>query len=243
MHRFFVLHTPQVGRRLAFDAAFAHQLGHVLRLRVGDHIQFLDDTGWAYEAEIVALDRDEVTTAIVGRSQPDTEPRLRLVLYQAMLPPERWEWLLQKGTELGVSLFIPLITDRTVSRRTPVAEGRFIRWMSIIREAAEQSGRCRMPQVRQPMAFDEALAAWPREQRLIMAALDASATPLREALSAGLTPEVGLMVGPEGDFTPAEVAAARERGASIVSLGKRVLRAETAPLAALSAILYAAGEM
>ncbi len=243
MPRFFVPADWLARDPVVLTGPLAHQLGRVLRLAPGARVQLLDGTGSAYEAELVSLAGERVTARVLRQWAPATEARTRLVLYQALTRAERWEWVLQKGAELGVARFVPLEAERALVHLASVDERKLARWRAILQEAAEQSGRARLPELSAPQTVAAAVAAWPGEGPLLMAALVEGAVPLRQALGGAPLAAVGLMIGPEGDFTPDEVAAARAGGATIVSLGARVLRTETAPLAALAAILYAAGEM
>jgi len=211
-----------------------HQLQRVLRSRPGDHLVLIDGSGWAYEVALRALQRDRVTAEVVRRWQPESEPPTEVTLYQAVPKGRRWDWLLQKATELGVARVVPLRTERSVVR----GSGNLERWDSIVREAAEQSQRARWPQVTPPIPFDEALDALPPGAQALIACLDPRAGSLGRALDA-LTPDapIALFVGPEGGFSEREVDAAMAQGLTPISLGPRVLRAETAPLALLSLVM------
>jgi len=228
----------------------------VLRLRPSDRIVLLDDSGWAYEVELDRVTRGLATGHIVGAWEPRTEPSARLVLYQALPKRRRFDWILQKGTELGVSTFVPILTERCVGGRGERGDDhRLARWRRIVSEAAEQSGRAHLPRVLQVTPFAEACEAPPSDALALMASVGGEAVPLSEALrsledaaqpredAAPHLREVRLYVGPEGGFAPREVALAREAGIVPVSLGPRILRTETAGLVALSAVLYALGDM
>ena len=174
------------------------------------------------------------------------EPGVFVTLYQAVLKGEKLEMTLQKGTELGVSAFVPVQCRRSVSRAAAGSlDSRRKRWQSIVREAAEQSGRTLIPVVEAPVSLGDALAtargvtlmAWEVERETGLR--DALTARLEQARSEGL----GLLVGPEGGFEPAEVEEAREAGATPVSLGRRTLRSETAGLAMAAAAMYELGEL
>ncbi|TEU09317.1 MAG: 16S rRNA (uracil(1498)-N(3))-methyltransferase [Anaerolineales bacterium] len=249
MHRFFV--SPECLRdgRVSLTGSLGRQLSRVLRLRPSDHIVLLDDSGWAYEVELDRVTRGVATGHIVGAWEPRTEPSARLVLYQALPKRRKFDWILQKGTELGVSTFVPILTERCVGGRGERGdERRLARWRRIVAEAAEQSGRARLPRVLQVTPFADACQAPPSDALALMASVGDEAVPLSEALRSleDAEPhlrEVRLYVGPEGGFAPGEVAMAREAGIVLVSLGPRILRTETAGLVALSAVLYALGDM
>ena len=139
------------------------------------------------------------------------EPRLRLTLYQALIKAPRFDWVLEKGTEVGVSSFVPVVSSRSVVRPAEASASRLERWRRIVTEAAEQSGRSRVPQVSPPVAFADAVASAPG-LRLLPWENEANAT-LREALAAERPPEaISLFIGPEGGFPMEEVEMARRQG-------------------------------
>ncbi len=249
MHRFFVSPACLRDGRVSLTGSLGRQLSRVLRLRPSDHIVLLDDSGWAYEVELDRVTRGLATGHIVGAWEPRTEPSARLVLYQALPKGRKFDWILQKGTELGVSTFVPLVTERCVRARGKRDEGhKLARWRRIVAEAAEQSGRARLPRVLQVTPFAESCEAPPSDALALMASVGDEAVPLSKALrsledAAPHLRVVRLYVGPEGGFAPREVALAREAGIVLVSLGPRILRTETAGLVALSAVLCALGDM
>jgi len=248
MQRFFVPAAWLERDPVILSGETAHQITHVLRMRRGDECLLLDDTGWAYRLVLEEFAPGQVTGRVVERLQPETEPGVCLWLHQALLTERKMDWVLQKGTELGVAVFAPIATERSVGGHKGGADAdKLARWQRIIREAAEQSGRARLPELRPPEPLAVACARAAQDGALaILATVNPGAYSLREALSPpGKQPprEVRVFIGPEGGFTSAEVDAARRAGVMPVSLGPRVLRTETAGLAALAAILYACGEL
>lgn len=243
-HR-FALSSDQVSDQgVRFPPALAHQIRRVLRLRTGERVRVFDGTGVEHTVRLEVLSDREALGVIESSDWPRTEARLRVTLVQALLPRERFELALQKGTEVGVARFVPLLTERTIPAAT-LGEGRLERWRRIVVEAAEQSGRVVVPELTEPRTLGETLReaatqpcllAWEREQdRSIHQAL----SELMPAQPSHLT----LVIGPEGGFSAAEVATALQAGATAVSLGPRILRAETAgPLLATLA-LYALGDL
>ncbi len=247
MHRFFV--PPQSIERelVALGGDAAHRIRSVLRLRPGDEITVLDDTGWEYGVELKRVDRGAVEGIVKRRSPSLGEPRTRLVLYQGVLKGGKFEMVLQKGTELGISSFVPVFCQRSVRRGgEDWFTSKYHRWRKIVSEAAEQCGRGRIPLLGLPMSF---LDACDSAQGLRLLPWEGEDTVnLREALRGeegrpSGEPGVSLFIGPEGGFTQEEVEFARSRGILSVSLGPRILRAETAALVAATAVLYELGEM
>ena len=246
MHRLFVSPGSIALDQVTFGSAAAHQLRHVLRLGSGARVVVLDDSGWEYEVELTHLGRDTATGRVCDKKMPSTEPRLALTLYQGVLKADRFEWVLQKGTELGVSRFVPVISQRAVSTDAERIESKRTRWERIIQEAAEQSHRARLPRLAAPLSFPLACQQGPKDH-------DRSFIPWEEAMDVSLVvalralehrpQSVALWIGPEGGFTAAEVALAQEHLIQAVTLGPRILRAETAGLAAATIVLSACGEM
>ncbi len=230
--------------------AVAYQLRHVLRLRKGKLITVLDNSGQEYTVALTHLGRENIQGEIRERKSSLGEPKVEITLYQGWLKNSKLELVLQKGTEVGIAGFVPLLCQRSLRGRAP-SPGKFQRWERIIQEAAEQARRGRLPTLHQPLTFEEAcrqakglsLLAW--EEKATGAADTASAglRPLLESPLARQEKYFSLFIGPEGGFTADEVELARRQGIQAVSLGRRLLRAETAGLVAATAIFYALGEM
>lgn len=246
MHRFFIPPDWIRGETVWLGDDVAHQLRHVLRLRPGARVVVLDDRGWEYEVQLVAVERQEARGNILARRPASGEPPVQLTLAQAVLKKDNFEWVLQKGTEVGVARFVPLITARTVAAGDDgVSAAKQERWARIVREAAEQSRRGALPVVDAPLALGAALDSLSADLTLI-AWEEERATSLREAvapLRAADAPQVTVFVGPEGGFTADEVAQAQARGAVPVTLGARILRAETAATAAALLVFYELGAL
>jgi 16S rRNA (uracil1498-N3)-methyltransferase len=183
-----------------------------------------------------------VTAAVVGRVPSPTDPQLRVHLYQSIAKGERFEWLLEKATELGVARVVPLVTARSVVR-TSGGGARSERWRRIVIEAAEQSGRGAVPEVTPPLAFADAVRGAPGVRLLPYERAGAHAGTIASALANGKVREVSMLIGPEGGFEDEEVQVARDAGFAIVSLGPRALRSETAGIVALTLAMEAGGEL
>ncbi|MHB0858549.1 MAG: RsmE family RNA methyltransferase [Anaerolineae bacterium] len=252
MHRFFVPAEWLRADPILLRGPLAHQLGRVLRMAPGDHIILLDDSGWAYEVVLEHLAGDMVTARRVGALQPQSEPRTRLTLLQALSREKKFDWVLQKGTEIGVARFVPLLTRRgLMDKAERVDVGRVARWTRIVTEAAEQSGRARIPTIGAVETLASTLERLPSGGLALAGHTGEDASPLasllRTASSGGpagdRAREVWLFIGPEGGFDPEEMALCREAGVAPVSLGPRVLRTETAGLVGATLILYAMGDL
>ncbi|HLK58162.1 MAG TPA: RsmE family RNA methyltransferase [Chthonomonadaceae bacterium] len=216
-------------------------LTRVLRARAGDPVILLDNRGNAFRAVLVSLDKAETTARIVEAVVLPPEPSVFLTVAQALGKGDKFEQVIQHGTEVGAGAFIPLQAERcVVELRTGKIAERVARWQQIARSAAEQSHRLHIPEVTLPMDF----TAWAREAACSAPALlldpDPEASPLSSVLaSLPVRPQrLTLAVGPEGGWSPRERALAPTTNLIRASLGPRVLRTETAALVAISQILY-----
>ena len=235
--RFFVPPDSFAGERVTLRGAPAHQLRHVLRLRPGESIVLLDNTGREYETVLDSVAADVCVGHIVAQRTSPNEPRVRLTLYAALLKHDKFEWFLQKGVELGVAAFQPVFTERCVA-----GDGgahKFERWQRIVREAAEQSERGLIPLLAPALYFAEAISQAAQAGLSLIPYEEETACSLRSVLHQHAAPTtINLFIGPEGGFTPAEIELARSHNILPVTLGPRILRAETASLAAAAAVFY-----
>lgn len=242
MHRFFVPPEWIHDGEAHIAGPQAGQINRVLRAKRGYQVVLLDNSGWEYQAEISRVSGDSVTARILDRTAATPEPRIAISLYQGVLKGKKLDFVFQKGTEIGVSTFIPLLCTRCVA--LPAAGDEKQRWATIIRESAEQCGRGQLPQIVAAESFNNACQQAPDVSFLLSGRPGAPGvrTSLRQALEAN--PErIGIFVGPEGGFEPDEVSCAENHGIRPVSLGRRILRGETAGLVAAAIILYEAGEI
>ena len=238
MHRFFVDPEILTGNRVVLPADTAHQIRNVLRLRVGAAIMVLDNSGAEYEVVLRQVDKQQVVGEAIAKRPCPNEPTVQLTLYQALMKRDKFEWVLQKGTEIGVSHFVPLVTQRSLVQDIDIKEGKQLRWEKIITEAAEQSRRGRIPTLQAPQTLAQALTDHPAQPGLI-AWEEEDGLGLRGALAGGERPShVSLFIGPEGGFAVEEIEAAQAAGIQAITLGKRILRAETAALVASALLLY-----
>lgn len=237
MQRFFVPSASVQGERVAFTEAQAHQMARVLRLRSGAQVVALDGMGMQFTVQLDTVTAVQASGAILSSEPATGEPRVKLTLYQALLKGDRWDYVLQKGTEAGIARFVPVIARRCIAQ--PEGSARHARWQRIVTEAAEQSERGILPHLDEPMPLEAALR---QAGGLRLFAYERGVTPLRTALARRRPAEVSVFVGPEGGFEREEAAAAGAAGAQVISMGPRILRAETAGPALAFAILYARGD-
>ena len=242
MHRFFIPGEWIQHDMVTITGEPLRQIGYVLRLKPTDRVTVLDNSGREFEVEIERITKEQVTGKVISKKLGTGEPRVKITLYQALLKSDKFELVLQKGVELGITDFVPFISERCVSRKESAAK--IERWQKIIREAAEQSERLVLPVLHPLISFAEAcrtvkqpaLLLW-EEEKSISLKQTLQNPPFKNAA------ELSLFIGPEGGFPAAEKELAQQNGIAVASLGKRILRAETAGLAAVSAVLYETGEM
>ncbi len=247
MNRFFV-QPDQIDRdAVRLNPGHSHQVCHVLRLKQKDRIVVLDNAGHEYEVELDDLSPREVCGRILSKQTVQTEPAICLTLFQSLLARDKFEWVLQKCTEVGVSRIVPVITQRSlVQKKDRIKPEKLQRWQRILTEAAEQSGRGRVPDLEPPEALVTALDKANTLDVSLIAVPDRQVDSLREALqrvAKQTISSVGLYIGPEGGFDPKEVKRANAAGARTVHLGSRVLRTETAAVVASALVLYELGEL
>jgi 16S rRNA (uracil1498-N3)-methyltransferase len=235
------IHTPQ---RLVNDAIFAlepassHHLARVLRLGVGDALILFDGRGGEYPSEISAIEKKQVLVRTGTQQLIETESSLAIHLGIAVSRGERMDWIVQKSTELGVASVAPLITERTgVKLSGERAAKKIEHWQQIAISACEQCGRNRPPAVHAQQTLDKWLATTEADEKFVLH---------HRAAAAGATTSpasIALLIGPEGGLSDAEINAAQNAGFTALQLGPRVLRTETAPLAAIAIMQSYWGDM
>ncbi len=241
MHRFFV--APELVRQLHADITLpgelTHQLRDVLHLQVGEQIVLLDNSGDEILATIASVSKSAVGVQSLERRAGRSESPVRIILCQGLLKSARFEWVLEKGTELGVSIFSPILCRRSMAGLEDAGTSKIQRWQRIIQEAAEQSGRTRLPELLPIHPLMHALNDIPPGALALMPWEEERAVTLRDALRDGMHQiTVVLFIGPEGGLAADEVGLAQQHGVRAVSLGSRILRAETAALAAVACVMY-----
>jgi 16S rRNA (uracil1498-N3)-methyltransferase len=235
-HRFFVPADTLASDPVTISGEVLHHLRAVLRLGPGCEVLLLDGLGGCCRARLATVGRNQAVAAVLARWH-ETERPCPLRLLQALPKGDKFELVLQKGTELGVTIFQPLRSGRTEAR---AESGRQSRWERIVSEAARQSRRPLRPSLEPVRPLAEALATVAEPLRLVL--WEASARPLAEVLPAEPPAGVALLVGPEGGFAADEVAAVEAAGFVAVHLGPRILRTETAGLAVSAVLQYLYGD-
>lgn len=245
MHRFFI--EEPYNETMQIVGGDARHISKVLRMQPGDKVQVVSDDGITALAEIEAIDGEAVTVKCLEKLAELHEPRVKITLAQGLAKGEKMEFIIQKAVELGATSVVPVAMEHSVVRLDAAkAVKKIERWQKIAESAAKQSKRDIIPEVQSLQTVKEMLAknncgtkiiAYECEDRMSLK------EALQDAEAKGGITDLLLIIGPEGGISPAELEMAREAGAIPVSLGKRILRAETAGLVAMSAIFYETGDL
>ena len=239
MQRFLVPADVFAADRSSLEGSTARQMCVVLRMRPGEHVTLIDGRGGEALCVLDVVTQRQVALHVVARAVNAAEPALRIHLFPALLRAPRFELVLQKATELGVQAITPVLTQRSVAR--PPDEAVPERWKSIVREAVEQSGRGRLPELRPPIDFPTACAEAAKAD-LALCCSEHGGAELRVLLTQHVPRTLSAITGPEGGLAAAELAEAAQAGLQAVTLGPRILRAETAALALCAAAFCLSGD-
>jgi 16S rRNA (uracil1498-N3)-methyltransferase len=240
--RVYVPQPLHPGREIDLPVQAGEHLVRVLRLERGHPLRLFNGDGNEYAGEIASLAKRGVT-ALVGAAAEaaDRESPLRIKLAQGIARGEKMDWILQKATELGVARIVPLVTDRTeVKLDAERAERRLAHWQAVLGSACEQCGRNRLPELFEPIRLADWAAQAAGTDELCLALDPLGATSLREVPAAS---HMTLVVGPEGGLSEHDLDTLAQAGFAGLRLGPRILRTETAGLAALAALQALRGDL
>jgi 16S rRNA (uracil1498-N3)-methyltransferase len=251
MHRFFVEPAllGSTATTVALPDKVAHQVRDVLRLAIGEQLILLDNSGAEIVCAVLKSGRAGVEVEVLERRAAPQESPVQIILCQGLLKSARFEWILEKGTELGVATFAPILCRRSMAGLEEAGPAKIQRWQRIVQEAAEQCGRGRIPAllpIRPLMhALNDippgaiALMPWEEEHGLsLRAALQSVRKECAESATDISSLTVVLFIGPEGGLMAEEVKLALRHGVRAVTLGQRILRAETAAIASVANVMY-----
>ncbi len=235
------LYTPQdlkVGEDIELDEAAANHLLRVLRAKVGDSVTLFNGDGLDYWGAISSVGKRSGTVALASAHNPANESPLQSHIGLCLSKGDRFDWALQKATELGVSAITPLFSERVdVKLPSERVERKLQHWQQVVASACEQSGRAVLPSVAAPLTLSGWLQSVTADVKLVLHHHQAGALPT------GIQPtSVALLIGPEGGLSPTEVSDAQTHGFLPLCLGPRVMRTETAPVAALATLAWHWGD-
>jgi len=242
--RFFCPEVRTQGQDLILSGEELHHLRNVLRLQVGDALSLFDGAGKGFAASLLEIDRQRAILRVGEEELPSPESPLRIHLAVALAKGEKLDVMIQKGTELGVFAFHPLITRRAdLKLDVDRAETRLHRWNRVAVEACKQSGRTRIPAVFAPVALNAFLLRDIPANRLLMDPAGAPASGLRHGEDGHAPTSVIAAVGPEGGWSSEEIDRFLQHRFQRISLGPRILRAETAAIVTAGMLQFCAGDL
>ena len=241
MNHFFIDPAFITNSKIQFPGDVSHQIARVLRLKTDTTVVVLDNLGNHYEVKLVEINPRQCIGEILNQHTIITEPDHKLHLFVALTQREKFEWILQKCCEIGVSIFTPILTERSIVTSVDDYQKKKERWHRILKEAAEQSRRGKIPVLNEPIDFEKAVNCL--TQAKLIAWEDESETKIAEIFTDAVGSDIALMVGPEGGLSEKEIHFATEKGWKTFSLGKRILRMETAAIVASALVLHTLGDM
>ena len=242
MHRFLVPPSGFSQNEVVFPPEEAKHAARVLRLKPGDEVVVGDGTR-LFAARLTFVSGEDVRAALQG-TLPGTESPVRVTLYQGLTKADKLEWIVQKATELGVYRIVPVAFSRCVAKAEPGDFKKTDRLFRIAQEAVKQCGRIRTPEIAPPMPFERALCDMADRALLLLPWEDAKSGRIRDVYQAHPgAQDIGVVIGPEGGISASEVEKMAARSALTLSLGPRILRAETAAIASIAMIVQLWGDL
>ena len=237
MHRFFAGAGEIVQGEVHFSADVSRQITRVLRLKPGKEVQVLDNLGNEFLVSLTVVSDVACIGEIIDHKTSSVEAHVRLTMLLSLTQREKFEWMLQKCTEIGAASFLPVITSRSLVQQPGEVLSKYPRWQKIIREAAEQSGRGLLPELLAPQSLQAALAFGKSGNELCLVAWEAEhRITLKEIIVEDIQ-RVAMLIGPEGGLTQEEIHLAAQQGYIPISLGRRILRMETAAIVAAALLM------
>lgn len=242
MHRFFASGSSITDSAVRLEGDDVKHITKVLRLGIGDRISVCDGEGTDYICAVSETGKDFVAADIIEKMPNTNESNIQITLYQGLPKGDKMDYIIQKSVELGVNTIVPVAMKRTVVKLKNTSP-KEQRWQRIAEEAAKQSMRGIIPSVESAVSFDDMVSAFREDTLYILPYENESHTRLKQVLADNREyTKIGIIIGPEGGFEEDEVAKASQCGAHAVTLGPRILRCETAPVAAVAAVMYELGD-
>lgn len=242
MHRFFADKSQFTDTSVTIVGDDVKHIARVLRLKPGDKISVCDKEKTDYVCSVNEIGKDFVTADIMEKSPNNNESNLSITLYQGFPKGDKLDLIIQKSVELGVVRIVPVVMKRTVVKLKNSSD-KSLRRQRIAEEAAKQCMRGIIPEVGEPIDFKQMIASISGEDLSILPYENENDNRLKSLLADNPSPQrVNIIIGPEGGFDEEEIKLAEENGIHCVTLGPRILRCETAPLAAISAVMYELGD-
>lgn len=241
MYQFFVTDAQVSESEILITGQDVNHIRNVLRMKVGEQVRISTDSGRNFFCSLAKIEEQSVQASILEEDVPGTELPCRIYLFQGLPKGDKMELIIQKAVELGVYAIIPVAMKNCVVKLDEKkAAGKVKRWQGIAESAAKQSKRSMIPEIVEPMTYREAVKmAADFDVKLVPYENERGMLATKEAMEAVKPGDsVGIFIGPEGGFTPEEITMAREEGMQLISLGKRILRTETAGFVTLAILMY-----
>lgn len=245
MPRFFVRPDQVKETTIEIIGQDVKHIRDVLRLSHEAKIEICNGQGTDYNCIISEIGKDSIRASILGQGPSKSEPQTKIILFQSLIKGDKFEWVIQKAIEIGVSQIVPMQSTHCVSKmdQSKKSQAKVARWNKIAQSAAKQSGRGMIPEVTNPMSYAEALKKAGGMDLTCIAYEKEETTNLRPAVQGFHSKTIGVLIGPEGGFSEKEISQAEDMGAQSITLGPRILRSETASIVLVANILYELGEM
>lgn len=239
MPRFFKSMSPAaVGDTVVIDGQDAVHIRRSLRLREGDDVLLCDGRSTEYDTVISSFENDAVVLTVQAVRPSAAEPTLKITLFQGLPKSDKLEWIIQKSVELGVCDIVPMELSRSIAKIGDKADKKLARWQAIADEAAGQSGRGILPQVHAPVSLTKAIEMMGDVPTIVC--YEGGGVPFCDLVKPDMT-ALNIVIGPEGGIAPDEIERLVEAGGVTATLGKRILRCETAPVAVIAAAMAITG--
>ncbi len=244
MPKFFIAKEDIFEDKITISGGDAVHIAKVLRLTEGDKITLCDGVGLDYAGEITESNKDSVTVNILSKTPCLAEPSVSVTLFQGLPKQGKMDFIIEKCTELGISRIVPVMMHRCVANvRDEKAEKKLSRWRKIAAESVKQCGRGVIPEINDVLSFQDAVRMATDLELCLAAYENERNVSLKSALSGKSPKSVGIFIGPEGGFEESEIKMLLSTGIPSVTLGRRILRTETAGQAVLTAIMYELDEL
>ena len=244
MNRFYHPSPLKLKQKINLSVTATHHASHVLRLKVEDKIILFHNDSFDYAAIICKINKKNIEVYVSTKNKNDTHPSINFRLLQSLCSNEKMDWIIQKSVELGVNSIVPIYSDRSIIKLKGVrVEKKLLHWRQIIISACEQSGRSSLPEICYPQTLDKYLGSSSKDmKKSLKLILSPKQNNTLKSIARSSPESIDIMIGPEGGFTEQEIKHAIKEKFIPISLGPRVLRTETAPLAILSLLQYKYGD-
>lgn len=238
MSKFFIEKNQIKGEKVYLNKENANHIINVLRYKIGDEIEISAGDGYDYICEIEEIKNCEIVAKIIDCFGNNSEPKTKITLYQGLPKGEKMEMLIQKCVEIGVENIVPIYTERTIVKLSGKEDKKIARWNKISEAAAKQSRRGKIPIVENIISFEKAIEICQENDLNIIPYEKEEENTIKNIIKSFEGEKIGVFIGPEGGFTEKEISLAIKNNLKPATLGKRILRTETAGMVATAILLY-----